>query len=136
MMNQRNCLNSQSTNERFDDANMCAPPRLLISTDQNNSTCSAANQICAKRRFPFYSVGAEPTESGQHANRAQHSQCMLNRVPGTASHVFGCIKTVCGREKQTQLLNVWRKKHSANNERRLLRSLLSIFILRWNFIAC
>lgn len=31
-----------------DDANVLAPPRLLISADQNKSTCSPTNQICAK----------------------------------------------------------------------------------------
>lgn len=41
--------NSPSVNDSSNDANMFTPPRPLISADQNKSTCSPANQICAKQ---------------------------------------------------------------------------------------
>lgn len=134
MTNQRNCLNSQSANERFDDANMCTPPRLPISTDQNKSTCSATNQIEMNDDSP--SIQLMQSRRNPDNTRIVHNTvsacCIVFHVLRAPSRVFTCMKTVCGREKQTQLLNVWRKKHSAYNKRRLLWSLLSIF-LRFGF---
>lgn len=114
---------------------MWAPPRSLVSTDQNNSTCSPTNQICAKYTaipllFNIRSMQKSRRNPDQDANRAQHSRCTLYRVQWMANTVYHrvciCPQSEIERERdENRWCTTYDERNvqigcAANNMRRFL----------------